>query len=368
MSKDIMESFKEQFLTESSREFLQERGRKKFLKKPKLRVDIYDKMKSLLSDSMSIHKVVNKLLQRRSANDYSPTTCFLRHVNQELNSGRAFYETIIGWAESGEIMLIKASAEGGKLEEGFEKSVHLLRKLIAMNKAVKKELFYPILLIAALSGLLFGLSQYMMPLLITFSDPSTWEYSSQVLYSFSTFLSNNFIFIGLFIFGLITFVTRSLPKLRGRVRDALDHVFPFNLYKDIQSGLFLISMATLMKANISFKKSLDNLKNESSPYVQDKIQEIIENVDSGMTNGDALNTQFVGDIGRDIADYASGSNIEEAMQKLADNAIDEKIEKITKGAAVVRGLVILMIVLFIMWAYLSFTSVTMNISAGGSDF
>lgn len=368
MSQDVMLSLKNIILTEGVREFLQERGRKRFLKNPKARAAIYDKIKSLLSDSMSINKVVDKLLQRRSPDDYSPTACFLRHVNEELKNGRAFYETIIGWAESGEIMLIKASNEGGKLEEGFEKSVMLLKKLILMKSTVKKELFYPILLIIALCGLLFGFSNYMVPILINFSDPSTWQPSAQLLYSFSTFLTGNLPFILIAIFVLISLITRSLPKLQGRVRNILDHVFPFNLYKDIQSGLFLISMATLMKANITFRKSLDNLKNESSPYVQGQIEEIIDNVDSGMNNGDALNTKFVGDIGKDIADYASGSNIEDAMEKLADTAIDEKIEKITKGSATVRGIVILVIVLFVMWAYLSFTSITMGIDTGTNDF
>jgi type II secretory pathway component PulF len=155
---------------------------------------------------------------------------------------------------------------------------------------------------------------------------------------------------------------KSLPSYVGGLRPILDKLPPYNLYKDIQSGLFLVSLGTLMKSRVTFKDSLSFIEEEATPYLAEKIEEIVEKVDSGKDEGESMNTKFVGEIGYDIEDYAAGAGIEVAMSELGDEVVNDKIEKIKLSSAGLKTVAMILVFTFVLWSYGSFVSITQNMN------
>jgi type II secretory pathway component PulF len=344
--------------------FLLARAKRKFNKDPELRLRVYDKIKSLLSNSMTSNQVINKLLARKKPSELymKADAAFLSHVSESYRKGMSLADSLRGWASPGEIMLIRSGEETGRLNEALVKTIEMLTKMIKMKKEVKSQITYPIALFVALFVIVIGFAKFMLPILTQFGDPEDWDIVAQALYYFSTWMSDYWIMVLIVIYGLIQLITYSMPRLRGSLRETLDKLPPYSIYRAIQSGLLLISIGSLMKSGVQFRKSLESIRQEATPYLDDKIKEVIINIDKGMDNGKSINTDFVGDIGDDIEDYASGANIEEAMEKLGDIAIQDTIEKITKQCGIARILSLLLVASFILWIYGSFVLITLALN------
>lgn len=343
---------------------LLKRAKRKFNKNPEIRLRVYDKIKSLLSNSMTSNQVINKLLARKTPRDryMKADAAFLEHVSESYRKGLSLADSLRGWATPGEIMLVRSGEETGKLNEALEKTIEMLTKMIGMKKEVKSQITYPIALFVALFVIIIGFAKFMLPILTQFGDPDEWDLIAQSLYYFSIWVSDFWIVVLIAIYALIQVISYSMPKFRGKIRDSLDKLPPYSIYRAIQSGLLLISIGSLMKSGVQFRKSLESIRLEATPYLDDKIKEIIINIDKGMDNGKSINTDFIGDIGDDIEDYASGANIEEAMEKLGDIAIQDTIEKITKQCGIARIVSIILVAGFVLWIYGSFVLITVSLN------
>lgn len=346
------------------KDILHWRAKRKFSKSPERRLKIYDKIRSLVSNSMTINQVINKLLARKKPSDYyrDPETAFLSNISEGYRKGYSFADTIRGWGEAGEIMLIRSGEETGKIDSALRRTIDMMTKMIAMKKAVKGEITYPIVLFIMLFVIVIGFAKFMLPILTQFGDPQDWDVVAQSLYYFSTWMKDNWVFLIIAIYGLIHLVSYSMPRMTGAFRDSLDKIPPYSIYRSIQSGLLLISIGSLMQSGIPFRKSLEHIREESSPYLKEKINEIIDNIDKGMENGKAINTKFIGTIGDDIEDYASGANIEDAMEKLGDSAIAETLESIKQQSSIARVISIFLVAAFVLWIYGSFVLITLSLN------
>lgn len=346
------------------KDLLARRAKKKFNKKPELRLRVYDKIKSLLSNSMTSNQVVNKLLARKKPSEIytQADAAFLNHVAESYKRGSSLSEALRGWASPGEIMLIRSGEETGKLDTALLKTIEMLEKMIGMKKEVKAQITYPIMLFIALFVIIIGFAKFMLPILTQFGNPEDWDIIAQSLYYFSTWVADYWVVVILFIYILIQAITLTMPRTRGKKRDFLDKIPPYSIYRAIQSGLLLIALGSLMKSGVQFRRALENIRSEATPYLEEKIKEIIMNIDRGMDNGKALNTEFIGDIGDDIEDYASGANIEEAMEKLGDMAIQDTLSKITAQSAIARAISIVLVAGFVIWIYGAFVLITVSLN------
>lgn len=345
------------------KDILRKRAKRKFSKSPEIRLRVYDKIKSLLSNSMTSNQVINKLLARKKPSELytKADAAFLNHVSECYRKGYSFSEALRGWGSPGEIMLIRSGEETGKLNEALERSIDMLNKMLNMKNEVKSQITYPIVLFIALFVIVIGFAKFMLPILTQFGDPEDWDIIAQSLYYFSTWVADFWILVVICIYGLIQLIAHSLPRLTGSTRKSLDKIPPYSIYKSIQSGLLLIALGSLMKSGVQFRRALENIRNEATPYLAEKIDEIIDNIDKGLDNGKAMNTEFIGDIGDDIEDYASGSNIEEAMEKLGDLAIKDTIESITKQSSIARIISIALVAGFVLWIYGAFVLITVGL-------
>ena len=326
----------------------------------KRRKIMFEKYQTLLGNGMPYQQVTKRLLKRVEGK-ITPESAFLENVIRQMNEGRKFSDALRGWATPNEILIIAAGEESGEDIRSLEQCVALMEKLIKMKKTIVNASIYPAFLMIALFGVITGFAKGMMPILLDFSDPLTWTGSAQNLAAFSTWIADNIILLIIAMTFLFWLMGKSLGKLTGKFRDKiLDHIPPYSIYREIQSGLFLVSLATLLKSGVSFKKSLEFIIQESPIYLENKVQEILYNIDEGMGEGEAMNTDFIGDVGDDIEDFSAGSTIEHTLAKLGDQVVNEKLDKIESSAGILKAIAMICVFVYILWAYSSFITITQS--------
>lgn len=345
-----------EFINEIKRKMAQ----RSFLKNQEKRKILFEKYQVLLENGLTYKDITEKMIQR--AKSKTPQVYFLEHLREELAEGREFSDALEGWATTNEIMIIASGEASGDISNAFKQCAKLMGKIIEMRKTIKAASIYPTVLLVALFAIIYAFANFMLPILRDFSSPDKWPSSAQSLGNFSQWISDNLIFVLMAIAGLFWVVAKSMPNLRGPIRDQiLDRIPPYSLYKEIQSGLFLSALATLLKSDMTFSKSLEFIEGEATPYVKDKIYEIIENTNEGKNEGEAINIDFVGEVGNDIEDFAIGSDIGTAMESLGDKLVQDKIEKIKASAGSLKFIAMILVFVYVLWAYGSFISITQNL-------
>lgn len=323
---------------------------------------IFEKYQVLLENGLTYNDITNKMLNRIK-NKNSVEAQFYQHIADELAAGSNMAEALDGWATPNEITIISAGETAGDAAKGFREAVGLMEKLIEMKRVIVSSSIYPGFLMFALFGVIYGFANFMVPILSDFSPMEQWPQSAQDLGVFTTWVSDNIIFVLMAVALIFFIIFKSMPKLRGGIRDKiLDRVPPYSLYKEIQAGLFLSSLSTLMKSGMTFANSLEFIESQAPEYVQDKIIEIIDGTNEGKSEGEAMNIDFIGEIGDDIEDFSMGSDIGTAMAKLGDSIVKDKIRKIEASASILKYIAMAIVFVVVIWCYLSFMGITQNIA------
>lgn len=339
----------------------EDRAAKSFLKNMKRRKMIFEKYQVLLENGLTYMQITERMLKRMKKPD-SVEGLFFQHIIASLSEGKGFGEALHGWATPNEITIISASETAGFPSRGFEQCVDLMEKLLEMRSVIISSSIYPGFLMLALFGVIAGFAKGMVPILMDFSDPNSWPSYAQTLKGFTTWITDNIVFVILFLIALSYVIKRSLGTYTGRFRDqVLDRIPPYSLYKEIQAGLFLSSLSTLLKSGMTFVNSLEFIESEAPKYVKNKIVEVIDNTNEGRSEGEAINIDFIGDIGDDIEDFSMGSDIGTAMAKLGDAVVKEKIEKIKSSAGILKFVAMIIVFVMVIWSYISFISITQSL-------
>lgn len=349
----ILEEFVENF---KNSDFNKERKRRSFKNNIKIRMKLYKKMASLLKQSMSIKDIVAEIL--RAKNDDSPEIHFLKNIQVGMEKGKDFSDSIVGWVTDNELQLIRAGEKSGDLEKSFKMAIKLTQRLKEIKTRIIKETAYPAVLFVLAIAMMFGLSVSIMPALIETSNPENWPTTSKNLYLTTNFIRDNIFFIILFLTLITTLISYSLGKYVGVLREKLDKIPPYTIYKEIQSSIFLISLSTLLSAQVSLKESIVNLKKQASPYLKGKLNEMIKRIDKGDEPGKSISTDFMGKIKSDIQIYSKAADFEEAMLELGEEAMEERLETISRNMSILRFLMLLLIGGVIFWVFLSFFEIT----------
>jgi type II secretory pathway component PulF len=322
-----------------------------------VRLKLYKKMGSLIRQSLSINEIVKEIsaVQKKgNTADYH----FLMHVNSEMQDGRSFSESLKGWTTDNELLLIQSGEKAGDLTNSFDMAISLTKRLKEIKSRVIKEAAYPTVLLTLLTAVLYGFAIAIMPALEGIMPVEEWPSSSQTLYNLSFFVKDNVFFIIIGVIALGSLIKHSMARMTGPIRDRLDSYPPYSIYKDIQSSVFLISVATLMTAQVSLKDSILNLKRQSNKYLKLKMDTILGRLEDGLTGGKAMNTEFMGSSGPDVEIYGKAGDFEKAMMALGEEVIEDKLEKITKVMGLLKMMALLSFAGVIGWMFISFFEIT----------
>lgn len=255
------------------------------------RITFYEDMALLLDNGVSLLDTLKELYAVAS-NDgrkpNAPRAIILRDAIRAVASGHSFADAMTRWVTVQESALIAAGEASGKLLESFKRIAMLLQKRSAMVGAISKALGYPALLIAGAFAMFTFVGFGIAPMLIRLMPADRWHGPTHRMLVIGLFMKANIVLIAVALVVLVLALAYSLPRLRGRLRDTLDHIPPFSIYRLFQGSAFLLNIATMLASGVALEDALVRMARHASPYLKERIDHTLRGIRSGKTLGDAL--------------------------------------------------------------------------------
>lgn len=304
------------------------------------RLKLYRKISTFLNNNRPINEIVNKLSTLYSTKmPRDIRVNVLRDVQYHLMQGRDFSNAISAWIPNGETMLIR-SGEHSSSETAFRKSFENLvlategkQKLYG---AIMSSMAQPIILISLLISVVSAGSVSIIPKMAAISDPSGWTALPKSVYIFSMSLKNYWLLYVASLVGLVTAIIYSIPRYVGEIRDYLDFIPPWSIYKKTESAAFLISAGAMLKSGIPLNNTIQQLATNASDYVRFYLDKMLSNIRRGGSSGQALDVGFFDvETTIDVEVYSESTNIGDIIDILGKNTIDSTIKQVE---AIARGL------------------------------
>jgi type II secretory pathway component PulF len=242
-------------------------------------------------------------------------------------------------------MILVSAETTGRLAEGLRFLARAVNITNKMSSTIKKAIMTPIMLILMMMGVLSAFALFMVPTLSTIYKPDLWPFMGKVVFYMSrtTLIGGPFILLGV---GIVAFFfSYSLPRWTGSMRSRCDKHLPFSVYRDYMSGIFLVTLASLMQAGVSLTEALQKIRETASPWMRSHINVMLKRLDKEPDRpARALDTgMFTRALADRIADFGERSNFREAISKVGLQGVD-KVMSVVETSSNVMNKVLLLVV------------------------
>jgi type II secretory pathway component PulF len=301
------------------------------------RQTFYEDLAEALEDEDKLTRRIDVLAERAVAE--RDVLAPLYQLWSRRMDDRQFTEALEGTVPQGDLMILGASEGAGKLADGLK----FASLVIGASKEMKSSLYGAVIgfvfLGAFLCVLLALFSFYGIGLIETLVPPDQWPWVGQLLRDMARFVTGWGVQVlcAFFIGG--TAYLWSLPRLRGRFRVGLDRYVPFyTIYRDFQGALFLVSLAALMRNEVSLNRALETLEATASPWLRWHIREILFRLDYESDQpGKAFATGiFDKRLTWRIIDFSERSTFAKAIEKVGIRSIDGVTKMVSKSAGTIN--------------------------------
>lgn len=331
------------------------------------RIDLYETIAEYLRDGIDVYTILTKLgAEYTKATKGDVRAMILREWAAAMDIGAlAFSEAVRPWVPPSEVMLFKAGEDSGELAEALDNVIFATGTVRTMFFSVLKSLSYPTILLLLFGGMVYGIAAFMVPNMENVVPREKWPASSQGLATISDYVRTSWYMIIIYFVGTIFAFKMSVSHIVGPIRVKMDKFPPWNLSRSIQSSVFLITIASQMKAGVPLVDALENMKALSGKYVSFYIRQMLIRMNADGDIGSALDSGFLDkETGIKVRLLAETSGLENGMDSIGKKAIKGTQSIIEAVSKVVQTLVLMMIAAFIAWTFLSMNAVNQTIAQG----
>ena len=257
----------------------------------KTRGDIYSILGSLLDNGALLGDSLDMLYAIYSDEGRKPTqpaAIMLNEVRAMVVDGKTFGQAIAKWVSPEESSLIAAGEKSGNLRRAFTDALYLISVRGRIWGAVGSGVVYPIILAGALVVMLKIIAYKVIPALAKTSPATSWQGAGHVTYLMSYDVQHYGLATLILTCLLVVAIVVSMPFLTGTPRYYLDKFPPWSVYRRINGGLFMLSMAVLISSGVKQAEALELLVKNATPYLRERIEAVIYGTTRGLFFGDAL--------------------------------------------------------------------------------
>lgn len=245
----------------------------------KKRVMIYRDLASHLKTSSLSNTLIS--LQRESENLKLPEQLFYEVIQNGIENDSNFYEQITEWMPEMESLMIVVSRQSRRgIENSLVNSINQARVICENLGEIKSiymgKLIYPIgMLIIAIC--LFGLFKYNGFEMLTDIRPyEEWPADVRSRYESIGFITDNLIIIIIGILLLGVAITKLMTAGRGYVRDILDPIPPFSIYRALSGYTFLLALSTMEKSGVPIKEAIGYMRESFPGWASNHVNTMIQ--------------------------------------------------------------------------------------------
>ncbi len=322
---------------------------------PKNRLVLYKILADLIDEGVPIYDALVLINSKEGYKVYGRGfIAKLDEVIQKMKNSASIAEVLTGLVPPQDLLIINAAERTGQLSKGLRMIIRILEINKEITSLVIQSLLPPIILFLVVLLVIMGYTQEVFPTFLNVLPIAEWPYVTRLLYDFGSYLvAGGLIYIILFVFIMIGFISASMPILRGAFRtNVLDKLPPYNYYKDIQLGLFLRMLSSLLVTGVPMMEAIDLMKYKSTPWLGSHLHVFTQNMKLGKSYKDALDTGFMSnDILLTIKVYSGLDAFSDVVTKMADKSEEGLILKINRLSTILKNASLIVLACVVLWIF-----------------
>ncbi len=322
----------------------------------KTRLKLYRKIASLMKNRFSLMDALDMLHDGASnggKNPSEPLAIAIASWGRSLNNGMTFSDALKGWAPDRERLMLSVG-DVSDLESALLNLIKVTEGSTKMIRPIVGAITYPAFLVMMSVLIIYAIGVYMVPPMIDAAPTVVWRGMARDLVDLSAWIKDNWLvaFASLPITMAVIYFTIGIWT--GKVRAFFDNIPPWSLYKVFTGISWLLALSALVKGGTPVSTALRALRRDASRYLKERIDKTLVYVNNGDNLGQALaktgldfpDREIIGDL----KIYSELDNFEEALDKLANDWLEESVYMIEEKAGVLNMAALLSIGGVIAWA------------------
>ncbi len=322
----------------------------------KKRLKLYRKLSALLRNNFTLMDALDRLWMIASKDGKSmgePFAIAISIWQGRLENGESFSKALRGWVPFRERLMLSVG-DVSRLETAL---VHVIKVAEGSDRIIApliSAFAYPLFLLVLTFLILIMVAVYLVPPLIDAAGKDIiWSGVASSLVSVSDGIAVYWWMFPLGFISFIFFVAISLPYLTGKLRIILDIFPPWSLYRLFTGVSWILSLSALTKSGTPITKGMASLREDSTPYLKERIDYTLDYMSEGENLGTALkHTGFNFPDKETIGDleiYAELDNFEETLEQIGNEYLEDAIIRIQTTAGILNSFAILLIAIVIAW-------------------
>lgn len=316
------------------------------------RLHLYSQLNLYLKNNHPIEVALTEMYNIYSDDGKRPRNkiaLMMKELLSGMAAGYSFSRSIAPYIPEGEFFLISAGDKSSYLQEALMQSTRLIKGKQRIAASMRKAFVYNIFLSFMMVGVLIVSAFYLIPQSMLMIKPEQLTGFAYAVYAMADFVVNYGIYTLALVIAFIYLLRWSQPNYIGRHRVFLDNFWPFSLYRTVNGATFLISLSSLMQANVPVDNALKELAEHASPYIKQRILAARSGLHHGQGLGMALymsgymfpDPQAI----RHLRILGSKSGVEIAISNFADDWLEETITRTDSFADIAKNVGMVMVFL-----------------------
>lgn len=322
----------------------------------KARLKVYRKLAALLRNRFSLMNALEMIyngLSDEGRHPANPMAVAISMWARSLQEGHPFSDALKGWAPDRERLMLSVG-DVSDLESALMNLIKVAEGSTRMIRPIIGAIAYPSFLMMMAVLIMYAIGVYMVPPMLSAAPNTIWTGTARTLVNLSGWIQENWLisFLTLPIIGGIIYFTIGLWT--GKIRVRFDHLPPWSLYKIFVGITWLLALSALIKGGVPVSVALTSLRKDASRYLKERIDGALFHIKNGDNLGQALDKagQEFPDkqIIADLKVYSELDNFEDALDKLANEWLEESVYMIEQKASIMNIVALLSVAGVICWA------------------
>lgn len=328
------------------------------------RLELYGMLIAMIRDGLPLDACLRKLYVRMTARK-NPIAEIMRQWIKRLDEGQRFSEVIRGTVPDEERLLIGTAERSNDLAAGLEEARNMTLAKRRIANTVRSSMATPIVLLAAIGGMLIWFSTGVLPSLAKATKGKQLPSHLEFLFSASAFTKDYWMMVVAVILGIGMLAMWSMPRWYGRGRPIADYIPPWSIYKNYMTATFLVSLSALLRAGVPLAEAIKYIGNGAPNWMKQHLKVMQRRMATGSQYGPAMDTgMLVNEVADQIMIYSEVSDFDKAILSVGKEAMESGIKKIERLAAGASSIVKMFAAVVIAWLLVSLLSLGSVLQSG----
>ncbi len=322
----------------------------------KVRLKLYRKIASLMRNRFSLMDALDMLYDGASnggKNPGEPLAIAIAAWGKSLNNGRTFSDALKGWAPARERLMLSVG-DVSDLEGALLNLIKVTEGSTKMIRPIIGAVTYPSFLVMMSVLIIYAIGVYMVPPMIDAAPTVVWRGLAKNLVDLSYWIKENWLVAFSVLPITMAIIYFTIGIWTGTIRAYFDFIPPWSLYKIFTGISWLLALSALVKGGTPVSTAMRALRRDSSKYLQERIDKTLIYINNGDNLGQALAKTGLNfpdnEIISDLKIYSELDNFEEALDKLANDWLEESVYMIEEKAGILNMVALLSVGAVIAWA------------------